>query len=131
MVVAVYLPFAHITCQSCPLITSTNRASGDLLGGVDGWRVLVLAIAGVVTAASFALLVTSRRQTALGSLVLALAAGALVIVDGVNATTRVLGWPSPGLSVAYGAGFYLALVGAIAALVFSLLMVASQRVPRS
>jgi hypothetical protein len=90
---------------------------------------LTLVIAGVVTTGSFLLLVTSRRQTALGSVVLALAAGALVIVDAANASTRVLGWTGQ-INVANGPGFYLALLGAIAACVFSVLMVASQRVAR-
>jgi hypothetical protein len=131
MLVAVFLPFAHLTCQHCADVTSTHRYSADLLAGTDGWRLLTLGIAGVVTTGSFLLLITSRRQTALGSVVLALAAGALVIVDGANASTRVLGWPGAGLSdVANGPGFYLALLGAIAACVFSVLMVASQRVAR-
>jgi hypothetical protein len=94
--------------------------------------VLVLAIAGLVTTGSFLLLAPSRRQTALGSLVLALAAGVLVVVDAANASTRVLGWPGSGQSdVAHGPGTYVALVGAIAACAFSVLMVGSQRVPRS
>jgi hypothetical protein len=129
MAVAVFLPFAHLTCASCPDVTSTHRVSGALLDGVDGWRVLTLVIAGVVTTGSFLLLVTSRRQTAFGSVVLALAAGALVIVDAANASTRVLGWTGQ-INVANGPGFYLALLGAIAACVFSVLMVASQRVAR-
>jgi hypothetical protein len=131
MLVAVFLSFAHLDCVRCMATTSGGRASGSLLDGVDGWRLLTLAIAGVVTTGSYLLLAPSRRQTALGSLVLALAAGALVIVDGANASTRVLGWPGAGLSdVANGSGFYLALLGAIAACVFSVLMVASQRVAR-
>ncbi|MGA3183404.1 MAG: hypothetical protein ABSE52_02235 [Candidatus Dormibacteria bacterium] len=132
MLVAVFLPFAHLTCQSCPAVTSTHLSSGNLVGGTDGWRVLVLAIAGLVTTGSYLLLAPSRRQTALGSLVLALAAGALVVVDAANTSTRVLGWPGAGLSdVAQGPGFYLALVGALAVCLFSVLMVASQRAPRS
>jgi hypothetical protein len=86
-------------------------------------------IAGVVTSGSFLLLALSRRQTALGSVVLALAAAALVVVDAANATTRVLGWSSAGLRVAYGPGFYVALLGVSAACVFALLMVAARRVP--
>ena len=129
--VAVFLPFAHLTCASCPDVTSTHRVSGSLLDGVDGWRVLTLVIAGVVTTGSYILLPPSRRQTALGSVVLALAAGALVVVDAANASTRVLGWPGSALSdVAHGPGFYLALAGAFAGCVFSLLMVASQRALR-
>ena len=127
--VALFLPFAHLTCAYCPDITSTNRAAGDLLSGLDGWRLLILVIAGVVTSGSFLLLALSRRQTALGSVVLALAAAALVGVDAANATTRVLGWSSAGLRVAYGPGFYVALLGVSAACVFALLMVAARRVP--
>jgi hypothetical protein len=130
MLVAIFLPFAHLTCAACPDVTSTHRASGAVLDGVDGWRILTLVIAGVVTTGSYLLLPSSRRQTALGSVVLALAAGALVIVDAANTSTRVLGWPGAGLIVAHGPGFYVALLGAIAACVFSVLMVGSQRVPR-
>src|ERR1035437_10191415 len=71
MLVAIFLPFAHLTCAACPDVTSTHRASGAVLDGVDGWRILTLVIAGVVTTGSYLLLPSSRRQTALGSVVLA------------------------------------------------------------
>jgi hypothetical protein len=133
-VVALFLPFANLTCasSSCPPSTSTHLLSGDLLGGMDGWRLLTLGVAALATCACYLALSSSRRQASLGAVVLALATAVLVLVDVANASSRVLGWPGQApRGVAHDQGFYLALAGALAAVLFSALMVRSQRPSRA
>jgi hypothetical protein len=134
IVVAIYLPFAGVPCHAfgCPPVPTGARLSGDLVAGLDGWRVFLLAVAGVACCCGYLLPGAQRWQAAFGALVLALVTAILVGIDAANPASRVLDWTGQGPgTLTHGAGFPLVLVGAAGAVVLSALTVASLRRTRA
>lgn len=118
-------PFASLVCVFCPIGFGLDRYTGSLLGGADGPALLALVLAAVVATVLVVLRAPGGRLAAPASLLLSLAALALVVLDAVTCAQRVLDW-SFYLPTTLEVGFYLALPGAAIASASATLMVANQ-----
>ena len=139
MFAALLMPFATEGCIHCPLVTPKSTftlPSFSLVQSLDGWAVLAIVVAlGLASAATL----VRVRLFAVATFVLAAAALAVCIFEGLDASGRVVGLDaaaSPielgGSGVAptrlnppasLGAGFYMFLIAAAVAVLASAAMV--------
>jgi hypothetical protein len=123
--VSLFLPFATLTCIHCPDMLAGELYRGSLVGGLDGALLVALvATAAMVTVLN--LISPWKRASAVASVALNLMILGMVSLDAVTSSTRVLHWSFSFFTVPM-LGFYIAILGSVAAVFLSCVMLRQRK----
>ena len=124
--VSLFLPFATLTCISCPDMVAGELYRGSLVEGLDG-ALLVALVATAAMVVVINLISPWKRASAVGSVALTLMVLGLVSLEAVTSSTRVLHWSFSIFTVPMP-GFYVGIVSSLAAVFLSCVMLRHRKV---